>query len=96
MKALIMGNEVVDIHETGFDVHSSMFWVDCDDSVETGDQYENGLIFKKVPPPRQYSEERAAEYPAIRDQLDAIWKGGESLEEMRAKIFEIKAKYPKN
>lgn len=95
MKALILNGEVVDIHETGFDVHPSMVWVDCDDSTQTGDRYVDGVIVKTVPPPRQYNEARAAEYPALRDQLDAIWKGGEAYEEMKAKIFEIKNKYPK-
>jgi hypothetical protein len=38
---------------------------------------------------------RRAEYPALGDQLDALWKGGEAAAEMTAKIAEIKAKYPK-
>jgi hypothetical protein len=40
MKALISTNEpcetgyrVADTHPTGFDVHSSLFWVDCSDDV---------------------------------------------------------------
>lgn len=94
-KALIMGSEVVDIHETGFEVHSSMFWVDCDDDVKPGDRYINGNIEKLTPPPIEYNEARSMEYPALRDQLDAIWKGGTAEAEMRAKIFEIKSKYPK-
>lgn len=39
---------------------------------------------------------RAREYPAIVEQLDAVWKGGSSEESMRNKIAEIKAKYPKS
>jgi hypothetical protein len=42
-----------------------------------------------------YAEKRRSEYPALSDQLDAIWKGGSDLEAMRAKIEEVKAKYPK-
>jgi hypothetical protein len=38
---------------------------------------------------------RRAEYPALGEQLDALWKGGEAAAEMTAKIAEIKAKYPK-
>jgi hypothetical protein len=94
-KALIMGSEVVDTHEIGFEVHPSMFWVDCNDDVQPGDRYINGNIEKLIPPPIEYNEARAAEYPALRDQLDAIWKGGEAEVEMRAKILEVKAKYPK-
>lgn len=44
---------------------------------------------------RDYREKRAAEYPPIGDQLDAIWKGGADAEVMRQKIIEIKQKYPK-
>jgi hypothetical protein len=35
------------------------------------------------------------EYPLIGDQLDALWKGGAEAEAMKAKIQEVKAKYPK-
>lgn len=38
---------------------------------------------------------RSIEYPPIQEQLDAIWKGGEYLENMRAVIMAVKAKYPK-
>lgn len=38
---------------------------------------------------------RRAEYPAIGEQLDALWKGGEAAAAMTAKIAEVKAKYPK-
>ena len=43
----------------------------------------------------QYQRQRAPEYPDIKDQLDAIWKGGDSYEEMLARIIEVKVKYPK-
>lgn len=42
-----------------------------------------------------YQDLRRSEYPPIADQLDAIWKGGISEEEMLNKIHEIKQKYPK-
>jgi hypothetical protein len=42
-----------------------------------------------------YIGKRAAEYPAIGDQLDALWKGGEAAAEMLAKVQAVKAKYPK-
>lgn len=38
---------------------------------------------------------RRAEYPAIGEQLDALWKGGDAAAAMTAKIAEVKAKYPK-
>ena len=94
-KALILNNEVVDVHEEEFEVHSSMFWVDCDNEVQSGDKYIDGKIEKLTPPVIEYNEARAAEYPALSDQLDAIWKGGQAEEEMKAKILAIKSKYPK-
>lgn len=44
---------------------------------------------------KQYQRDRAAEYPAIEDQLDALWKGGDAAAEMLAKVQAVKAKYPK-
>jgi hypothetical protein len=41
-----------------------------------------------------YIAKRQAEYPAIGDQLDALWKGGEAAAEMLAKVQAVKAKYP--
>jgi hypothetical protein len=38
---------------------------------------------------------RRAEYPALGEQLDALWKGGEAAAEMTSRIAEVKAKYPK-
>ncbi len=42
-----------------------------------------------------YIAKRAAEYPPIGDQLDALWKGGEAAAEMLARVQAVKAKYPK-
>lgn len=44
---------------------------------------------------QEYARNRAAEYPPIGDQLDALWKGGEAAAEMLAKVQAVKAKYPK-
>jgi hypothetical protein len=44
---------------------------------------------------KEYQRERAAEYPPIGDQLDALWKGGAEAEAMLAKVQAVKAKYPK-
>lgn len=44
---------------------------------------------------KEYQRKRAPEYPAIGDQLDALWKGGEAAAEMLAKVQAVKAKYPK-
>ena len=42
-----------------------------------------------------YKENRKAEYPPIEDQLDALWKGGQSEIDMKATVDAIKTKYPK-
>jgi hypothetical protein len=44
---------------------------------------------------KEYRRQRAPEYPDIKDQLDAIWKGGGAYEEMLARVMEVKTKYPK-
>jgi hypothetical protein len=44
---------------------------------------------------RAYIAKRAAEYPPIGDQLDALWKGGAEAEAMLAKVQAVKNKYPK-
>jgi hypothetical protein len=44
---------------------------------------------------KEYITKRAAEYPSIGDQLDALWKGGDAATEMLAKVQAVKNKYPK-
>ena len=44
----------------------------------------------------EYQRQRAAEYPPIGDQLDALFHAGVFPEEMAAKLQAIKNKYPKN
>lgn len=45
-----------------------------------------------------YYAKRRAEYPAIGDQLDALWKGVDSPEfaDVMLKIQQVKEKYPKS
>ena len=45
--------------------------------------------------PNAYKTKRAAEYPPIGDQLDALWKGGAEAEAMLAKVQAVKTKFPK-
>lgn len=42
-----------------------------------------------------YQRNRAAEYPPLGDQLDALWKGGDAAAAMLAQVQAVKAKYPK-
>lgn len=43
----------------------------------------------------QYQRNRAAEYPSIGDQLDALFKAGVFPADMAATIQAVKDKYPK-
>jgi hypothetical protein len=45
--------------------------------------------------PKAYIAKRQSEYPAIGDQLDALWKGGDAAAEMLAKVQAVKAMYSK-
>jgi hypothetical protein len=64
MKALVStlepryaGYRICDLHETGFDVASSMFWIDCDDTVRT-DLFWYDPVDKTIKPnPQDITEE---------------------------------------
>jgi len=99
MKALIFNNRVVDVQENSFDVHESMFWVDCEDSVETGYTYEDGILVKPPVPKVPYDIARRMEYPELADFADAYYwmQQGDNtkMDEYLSKLTEIKQKYPK-
>jgi hypothetical protein len=59
------------------------------------DFIDNRVVAKWVDVNVEVSEKRRLEYPSIGDQLDALWKGGDALAEMRARIMAVKEKYPK-
>jgi len=42
-----------------------------------------------------YKKDRVKKYPTVKDQLDALWKGGDDMEAMRQKFMAIKAEFPK-
>jgi hypothetical protein len=44
---------------------------------------------------KQYARDRASEYPAIGDQLDALYHAGVFPEDMAAQIQAVKERYPK-
>ena len=48
-----------------------------------------------IPPAPTYQELRAAAYPPVGDQLDAMWKGGEPEAAMKQIILDVKAEFPK-
>jgi hypothetical protein len=44
---------------------------------------------------KQYQRDRAAAYPSIGDQLDALWKGGDAAQAMLEQVMAVKTRYPK-
>lgn len=52
MKALILNGIVVEVSQNEFEVHESLQWVDCDQSVQAGWSYVNG-IFSAPPSPTE-------------------------------------------
>ncbi len=66
--------------------------VDAADRVENGRVIAGGAAEQSTP---GYAERRAAAYPSIADQLDAIWKGGIDFNVMRDRIADVKTQHPK-
>lgn len=105
-KARLENNVVVEILEaTPFPpFHPSLVWVRCGPEVKEGWEYVDNT-FVDTTPPRTYVDDRMDNYPIIGDQLDAIWKAfdaienGESLPkdtlDMLDKIKSIKNKWSK-
>jgi len=62
-------------------------------SVQITDEEAEAL--RPQPIQATFAQKRAAEYPLIGDQLDALWKGGDAAAEMLTKVQAVKAKYPK-
>jgi hypothetical protein len=61
MKALIVDNQVVDVQEAEFEVHESMVWVDCDETVEVSDSYDNGVFTHNGPTQEEIQAKQANE-----------------------------------
>ncbi|MNO60759.1 hypothetical protein D3C76_513850 [compost metagenome] len=45
--------------------------------------------------PNDWFSLREDAYPSLKDQLDAMWKGGEAAQDMAALVQSIKDRYPK-
>ncbi len=87
MKALILNNEVVDVQENEFEVHPSMIWVDCDNTVEIGFSYD-GTNFTSNKP----TSEEIAAYVAEQDEKQAKKESGkQKLKDLGLDDDEIKA-----
>ena len=62
----------------------------ADESTWTDQQYMDEVEAEKP-----YDERRRRSYPPIGDQLDAIWKGGDDADEMKAIVNKVKTDNPK-
>jgi hypothetical protein len=71
-------------------------WVLCEVG-NIGWNYIDGAFVPPYVAPVEidYKMQRAAAYPPIGDQLDALWKGGDAAAEMLAQVQAVKAQYPK-
>ena len=86
MKALILNNKVVDVQEAEFEVHSSMTWVDCDNTVKVGFSYD-GSTFTSNEPTAEEIATKEAEQQAKEDlkaSAKAKLVAGEPLTEAEA------------
>lgn len=73
-----------------------LHWISTDVEQPTEEQIQVELVRLQAEyDNKQYQRNRAAEYPSIGDQLDALWKGGDAATEMLAKVQAVKNKYPK-
>ena len=65
MKALILDSKVVDVQETEFEVHSSMTWVDCDNTVAYGFSYDGSSFTSNIVEPTD--EEKLTKLRSVRN-----------------------------
>ena len=56
MKALIFENKVVDVQETEFEVAPTMTWVDCDNTVKIGFNYDGTNLTSNLPTDEEIAE----------------------------------------
>ena len=90
MKAVVKNNQVIHIGE----------WdLQADGEIPGGAVYGDFDVVQtaqgKFVLSTDYAVLRADEYPAIGDQLDALFKAGVFPKDMASLIAEVKAKYPK-
>jgi hypothetical protein len=86
MKALILENKVVDVKEAEFEVHSSLTWVDCDDTVKVGFSYDGSTFTSNEPTAEEIATYEAEQQAKIDLKASAKAKliAGEALTEDEA------------
>lgn len=58
-KALILNNKVVEVCDATFNVHSSMTWVDCEDTIKTGYSYDGSKFTSNEPTAEEIAKAQA-------------------------------------
>jgi len=58
-KALILNNKVVEVCDATFNVHSSMTWVDCEDTIKTGYSYDGSEFTSNEPTAEELATNKA-------------------------------------
>jgi hypothetical protein len=84
-------------HEAIYKLHSNVVTIRGDEAFDAeGNQvvYDEAAVQAEINS-NTYKAQRAAAYPSIGDQLDALWKGGEAAAEMLARVQAVKTEYPK-
>ena len=78
------------------DTYEGLVWLDAEETKPTEEEVNVECArLEEEYKLSEYKQQRAAEYPPIGDQLDALWKGGDAAAEMLAKVQAVKNKYPK-
>jgi len=78
MKALILNGKVVDTASAEFEVHSSMTWVDCANTVKVGDSYDgskftsNELTTDEIAAIKAASDKKIADKAAGKTKLKEL------------------------
>jgi hypothetical protein len=71
-------------------------WLDTEQTQPTDAEIDAEVIRLQTEyDAKQYARSRASEYPAIGDQLDALYHAGVFPEDMAAQIQAVKERYPK-
>jgi hypothetical protein len=99
-QATILNGEVINVGDWDYQPYVDADNVQCignpmPDGAQTGEYELEETAAGRLVLAENYRAMRAAEYPSIGDQLDAIWKGEADAEAMRVRIFSVKLKYPK-
>ena len=91
IKALDLAAPGIGWSVAGERTYENIIWDNPEEAI-TEEEFNNALTQVSS---SLYQEQRAAEYPSIGDQLDALFHAGVFPEEMAAKIQEVKDRYPK-